>query len=79
MKNVQIKIVVVATAAALLSACSEPAKSVQYFQAHQNEIASTLAECQKNVGAANCDSAGAASAIIQQQKWLATPPKRGVW
>lgn len=64
-----------------LSACapSEQAKSVEYYQAHQDQIPAKIAECASKPGAVNCDSASAADAIIKQQKWLAQPPKRGVW
>ena len=62
-----------------LSACGESAKSAEYYQAHQNEIAGKLAECTSKPDATNCESAASADAIIKQQKWLAQPPKRGVW
>lgn len=75
-----IKITLMSAALAVsLSACGEAAKSAEYYQTHQNEIAGKLAECASKPGATNCESAAAADAIIKQQKWLAQPPKRGVW
>lgn len=76
-KNLSITAVVIASV--LLSACGEPQKSQAYFQAHQDEIAPVLKTCQEKPGAVNCEAAQAADAIIKQQKWIATPPKRGVW
>lgn len=75
------KIISICSVAAVLSACApkEPPKSVQYFQAHPNEIPAVLENCKKNAGAANCDTAGAAQAIINQQKWISTPATRGIW
>lgn len=75
-----IKIAIIAIiAAASLSACDEETKSVQYYGAHRDEIAPELAKCQKEAGLKNCEAAATADAIIKQQAWLATPPKRGVW
>ena len=75
------KIVSICSIAAVLSACApkEPPKSEQYFEAHPDEISAVLENCKKNAGAANCDSAGAAQAIIAQKKWISTPPTRGIW
>lgn len=71
--------VLFAAAVFAMEGCSEPAKSVAYYQSHQSEIASKIADCAGKTGVANCDAAQTAAAIIQQQKWLAQPPKRGVW
>jgi hypothetical protein len=65
--------------AVLLSACGEPSRSVQYFVAHPGEILPTLKECQVNPRAKNCNAASAAQQQLAQDKWIATPPKRGVW
>jgi hypothetical protein len=57
--------------ALVLSACGEPAKSVEYFVAHPGEIADTLKNCAENAGAANCESARKAQAQIDGEKQMA--------
>lgn len=78
MKKITFSAVILAVS---LSACapSEQAKSAEYYQTHKDEIPAKLAECTNKPGAVNCETAAAADAIIKQQKWLAQPPKRGVW
>lgn len=71
--------IVFATLAMLLSACTEPTRSVQYFVAHPDEIPPVLKDCQENPHAANCNAADAAQQQLAQSKWMATPPKKGVW
>jgi hypothetical protein len=68
-----------ALAVLLLSACGEPSRSVQYFVAHPDEILPVLKGCQENPHATNCNAASAAQQQLAQGKWMATPPKRGVW
>ena len=69
----------VCAATVILTACGQSPKSEQYFEAHPAEIPAVLENCKQHEGATNCDTAGAAQAIINQKKWMSTPATRGVW